>query len=198
MKQNQSFQRAQPLGLGRASLNVRVGGKIESNKGRAMRASLLWSMFQGVACSTGHAFVCTEVAQNLHRDPHRSSFPKNKKKKQKKNNNPRKVCASRWHALLLGIMTTWLSPHSPGFWHCAHKHDSQDKRQAKRFCKPFMKHNEVFMEHIILKGTIAGSPWCTLRRDEKIQLLSEIGRDPLLSFQRAFHSSVTHFLPMRK
>lgn len=84
MKQNQSFQGAQPLGLGRASLNVRVGGKIESNKGRAMRASLLWSMFQGVACSTGHAFVCAEVAQNLHRDPHRSSFPKKQKQKQKK------------------------------------------------------------------------------------------------------------------
>lgn len=76
MKQNQSFQGAQPLGLGRASLNVRVVGKIESNKGWAMRASLLWSMFQGVACSTVHAFVCAEVAQNLHRDPHRSSFPK--------------------------------------------------------------------------------------------------------------------------
>lgn len=34
-------------------------------------------------------------------------------------------------------------PQSPGFWHCAHKHDSQFKRQAKRFCKPFIKHYEV-------------------------------------------------------
>lgn len=113
-----------------------------------MRASLLWSMFQTeVACSTGHASVCAEVAQTLHRPS-----PVIVLRKQS--------VQSLWyrrHSLLFGVMTTRPPPpHSPGFWHCAHKHDSQDKQQAKRFCKPFMKHNEVFMEHIILKGKKLG------------------------------------------
>lgn len=163
--------------MGRASLNVRGVGKIESNKGRAMRASLLWSMFQTeVACSTGHASGPAEVAQILHTPPPVTV-------------STQSLCYPAAYAAFQRHGQENF-PHSPGFWHCAHKHDSQDKRQAKRFCKPFMKHNEVFMEHIILKGKIAESPWCTLRRDEKLQLL--------LSSWRTFHSSATHFLPMRK
>lgn len=95
--------------------------------------------------------LCALKYHRLYTDPHPSSFCEN---------DPYKVCdisdTRCFSASWPQDLPPPPPPHSPGFWHCAHKHDSQDKRQAKRFCKPFMKHNEVFMEHIILKGKKLG------------------------------------------
>lgn len=99
----------------------------------------------GIACSTGHASGRAKVAQNLHRPPPPIV-------------STQSLCHPAECAAFWGRDHKTF-PHSPGFWHCAHKHDSQDKRQAKRFCKPFMKHNEVFMEHNTTKGK---DSWVTL------------------------------------